>query len=46
MNCGVVSGKDMTIEAAITKMMFLLGENHSREEMKRLLMQSICGEIS
>lgn len=46
MNCGVVSGKDMTIEAAITKMMFLLGENYSHDEMKRLLMQSICGEIS
>jgi len=46
MNCGVVSGKDMTIEAAITKMMFLLGMDCPKDKMKQLLMQSICGEIS
>lgn len=43
---GVISGKDMTIEAAITKMMFLLGMNFSYNEMKKLLPLSMRGEIS
>jgi len=36
----------MTIEAVITKMMFLLGMDCPKDKMKQLLMQSICGEIS
>lgn len=44
--CGVVSGKDMTSEAAITKMMFILGMNYSQDEIRRLLPLSIRGEIS
>ena len=43
-NIGVVSGKDMTTEAAVTKMMFLLGKESDREEVKRLLPEPICGE--
>ncbi len=41
---GVISGKDITIEAAITKMMFLLGQenpNNFKTEFER----PICGEI-
>ncbi|MCF0207716.1 MAG: type I asparaginase [Bacteroidales bacterium] len=44
--CGVISGKDMTIEAAISKMMFLLGMNYSPEKMKELLPVSMRGEVS
>lgn len=43
-NIGVISGKDITIEAAITKMMFLLGENTSKN-FKSEFERPFCGEI-
>lgn len=43
---GVVSGKDMTTEAAITKLMFLLGQDLEHEEIKWHLNKSLIGEIS
>jgi L-asparaginase len=43
---GVVSGKDITSEASVTKMMFLLGTCSSREEIISCLERSIAGEIS
>lgn len=46
LNAGVVSGKDMTSEAAITKLMFLLGQNMSTNEIKMYLNKSLRGEIS
>jgi L-asparaginase len=45
-NAGVVSGKDMTTEAAITKLMFLLGQGLEMEEIKMHLNKSLIGEIS
>jgi len=45
-NAGVVSGKDMTTEAAITKLMFLLGQGLDNEEIKLHLNKSLIGEIS
>lgn len=46
LNAGVVSGKDMTTEAAITKLMFLLGQHLSTSEVKMYLNKSLRGEIS
>jgi len=43
---GVISGKDITSEAAITKLMHLLGISGSRKEVVRNLSRSLAGEIS
>ena len=43
---GVVSGRDMTTEAAITKLMFLLGNYDDLDRVKELLSISIAGEIT
>jgi len=43
---GVISGKDMTTEAAITKLMFLLGQNIGDTEIKMCLNKALRGEIS
>ncbi len=41
---GVVSGSDITTEAAITKMMYLLGNCSSTDDVKALFEQSLAGE--
>lgn len=46
LDAGVVSGKDMTIEAAITKLMVLFGQGYSANEIRRLMKKSIAGEIT
>ena len=43
---GVVGGKDITSEASVTKLMFLLGNCSSREEIVRCLGNPLAGEIS
>lgn len=43
---GVVSGHDITSEAAITKMMYLFGLGLSTAEVRRYLECSLCGEVS
>jgi L-asparaginase len=43
---GVVSGKDITSEASVTKLMHLLGVCRTREEVVRCLAKPIAGEIS
>ncbi|HNX56253.1 MAG TPA: asparaginase [Prolixibacteraceae bacterium] len=45
-HAGVVSGKDMTTEAAVTKLMFLLGQGLEHEEIKLHLNKSLIGEMS
>ena len=43
---GVVGGKDMTYETAVTKLMYLLGSGFSNTEIKELLQQSLRGELT
>lgn len=42
---GVVSGADLTTEAAITKLMLLLGTEKSLENVRKKMQQPICGEM-
>jgi L-asparaginase len=45
-DAGCVSGYDLTSEAAITKLMYLLGQGLSAEEVKRQMATSLCGEMT
>jgi L-asparaginase len=46
MAAGVVSGRDITSEASITKLMHLLGRYSSGEKIVKSLNRSLAGEIS
>jgi L-asparaginase len=43
---GVVSGKDITFEAALTKLFYLQGKYSDNVNVKKELDQAVCGEIS
>ena len=42
---GVISGSDMTAEAALTKLMFALGNEEDLKKVKDLIAIPICGEM-
>jgi len=46
MSAGVLSGRDITTEAAVTKMMILLGSGLPSEKVVALLVRPLCGEMS
>ena len=43
---GIISGKDITTEAAIAKMMYLLGENLDAQQFQYYFEKSLRGEMS
>lgn len=46
LNAGVISGYDITTEAAVCKMMHLLGQHKDPNEIKKNLNNSLKGELS
>ena len=43
---GVLSGKDMTTEAALAKMMYVLGNYSTKEELIKKLSINVVGELT
>jgi len=46
LRAGVTSGYDITTEAAVTKLMFLMGQDLSPDEIRQQLNKSINGEVT
>ena len=46
LDLGVIQGRDMTAEAAMTKLMWALGQGMNPEQIKELFCRSIAGEIT
>lgn len=44
--CGVIGGADLTREAAVTKMMYLLGLNNTPDDIYKELNRSLRGELT
>ncbi len=45
-DAGVVSGGDMTVEAALTKLMFLFGQHGDTQRVKQELTRDLAGEVT
>ncbi len=46
LKAGVVSGGDMTVECAVTKLMFLFGQGLEAEDVRRLMTTPLAGELT
>lgn len=44
--CGVVSGRDMTVECAVTKLMYLFGQGYSSDKVRTLMSTPLAGEMT
>ncbi len=44
-DAGVISACDMTTEAAVTKLMWVLGRTQNMDEVRQLMSTNLCGEI-
>lgn len=44
--CGVISGQDMTLEATLTKLHFLLSQNLTSEEVRLKVLENLRGELT
>lgn len=43
---GIIPGYDMTSEAAVTKLMWVLGHTRDLDEVRKWMLTDLCGEIS
>lgn len=46
LKAGVISAHDMTTEAAVTKLMWTLGQTKKQEEIRKIFQTDLCGEIN
>ena len=46
LDMGVIQGRDMTSEAAMTKLMWAIGQGMEQEEIARLFRQNLAGEVT